>query len=144
MMPEIIHQLTVAAPPSQVRDAITTAEGLGEFWTDQVRAEPKVGSEAWFGFGPNAETQFRFDVTSIGDDGVDWKCIGGPDEWVDTTVRWQLVPHDSGTTVRFEHRGWKSESGDMGQCSFVWGQVLARLAAYVDEGRTDPFFRKAG
>jgi len=143
-MPDIIHQTTVKADPATVRGAVTTRDGLAAFWTDQVRAEPKVGSEAWFGFGPDAEVQFRFEVTGIADDAVDWRCVAGPDEWVGTRVHWGIAPHDTGTTVRFEHQGWASPDGDLGQCSFVWGQVLARLSRYVDGGENDPFFRREG
>ena len=47
MMPEIIHETVVAGRPQQVVVALTTAEGLAAFYTDQVRAQP---SELWFGF----------------------------------------------------------------------------------------------
>jgi len=144
-MPDIIHQLTVPADRPAVRAALTTQEGLAAFWTDQARAEPTVGSEAWFGFGPAAETQFRFEVTEVSDDLVGWRCVSGPDEWVGTTVRWLLSPGaDGGTTVRFEHRGWRSSDGELGQCSFVWAQVMARLAGYLETGKSQPYFRLAG
>ena len=143
-MSSIVHQLTVHAPAANVREAITTETGLESFWTDQVRAEPAVGSKAWFGFGPNAETQFTFEVTAIGDDRVEWSCIDGPDEWVGTSVRWLLSPTPHGTTVRFEHRDWRTEEGALGECSYTWAQILSRLSAYVSEGTADPFFRKAG
>ena len=50
MMPEIIHETVVAGRPHQVVVALTTAEGLTAFYTDQVRAQPTAGSELWFGF----------------------------------------------------------------------------------------------
>ena len=114
-MTNIVHQLDVHAPAAKVREAITTEAGLGAFWTDQVRAEPAVGSKAWFGFGPNADISFTFAVTAIDDDLVEWKCIDGPDEWVGTTVRWQLSPADHGTTVRFEHRDSRTADGELGR-----------------------------
>src|SRR5436305_1007560 len=144
MMANIVHQLEVHAPAAKVREAVTTEAGLGAFWTDQVRAEPSVGSKAWFGFGPNAEISFTFEVTAIADDRVEWTCLDGPDEWVGTTVRWQLTPTDHGTTVRFEHRDWRTADGELGQCSYTWAQILNRLSSYVADGTADPFFRKAG
>ena len=103
-MPTITHETTIHSVPAPIIEALTTEKGLASFWTDQVRAEPKVGSEAWFGFGPNAETQFTFDVAAIDKDRVEWRCVAGPDEWIGTTVRWTLGPgHDGGTQLKFQH-----------------------------------------
>lgn len=142
-MPEILHQVTVAAGAGKVREALTTQTGLAAFWTDQTTAEPRVGSQAWFGFGPDAEYNFTFDVTEIADGRVAWSCVKGPDEWVGTHVNWILTPEGDGTRVRFEHLDWRSADGELAQCSFVWGQILSRLAGYVDRGEVDPYFRKA-
>jgi uncharacterized protein YndB with AHSA1/START domain len=143
-MSEILHATVVAADPAAVRTAVTTSDGLAGFWTDQVRAEPVVGTEAWFGFGPEAAIQFRFDVTGIADDAVEWRCTDGPDEWVGTQVRWGFQSSEQGTSVRFEHSGWRSADGDLARCSFVWGQVLARLDRYLATGTPDPYFHQAG
>lgn len=142
-MPEIIHQIALKAAAAKVREALTTQAGLAAFWTDQATAEPVVGSSAWFGFGPSAEHHFTFEVTAIDDDRVAWTCAAGPEEWVGTHVNWILTPNDGGTTVRFEHLDWRSVDGALAECSFTWGQILARLADYVDRGAVDPYFRKA-
>ena len=103
-MADVVHQLTVAAPPAWVRESVTTEAGLRSFWTDQVQAEPEVG----------------------------------------TTVRWLLSPTPDGTTVRFEHRDWRSVDGELGQCSYVWAPILDRLSPYVADGTADACFRQAG
>ena len=146
-MAEIIHEATVSGDPGQVRAALTTTAGLAGFYTDQVHADPKAGSEVWLGFGPGAETQFRFEV-ALADDGVEWTCVSGPAEWVGTTVAWRLRPdggaeNGKATRVRFEHRGWRSADGELGTCSFVWAQILYRLDRYLATGVADPFFRQA-
>jgi len=64
-VPDICEALVVGAPPEAVFDAINSAEGNRAFWTDQTEYEPAEGSVAVFSFGPNAETQFRFEVTSL-------------------------------------------------------------------------------
>jgi uncharacterized protein YndB with AHSA1/START domain len=64
-MPDIRHALTIEAPPEAVFDAINSAEGNRAFWTDQTEYDPTEASVAVFSFGPNAETQFRFQVASI-------------------------------------------------------------------------------
>src|SRR5512135_921506 len=91
-MAQITHETVVCGDPGQVRTALTTAAGLAGFYTDQVHAEPTAGSELWFGFGPAAETQFRFQLSVITDDDVEWTCVSGPAEWVGTEVGWRLRP----------------------------------------------------
>jgi uncharacterized protein YndB with AHSA1/START domain len=81
-MPDICHALKIEAPPEAVFDAINSAEGNRAFWTDQTEYDPTEGSVAIFSFGPNAETQFRFQVASIDRPRtLSWKCVGGPPEW---------------------------------------------------------------
>lgn len=140
---DILHETAVPAAPDAVIETLTTEEGLAAFWTDQVRAVPEEGSEAWFGFGPNAEHQFRFTVAHIGTDRVAWRCVGGPPAWVGTEVGWLLSPAEDGTRVRLEHRGWSSADGELASCSFVWTQVLHRLADYLRAGTPQPYFRQS-
>jgi uncharacterized protein YndB with AHSA1/START domain len=144
-MAEIIHELHVDATPAEVREALTTRDGLAAFWTDQTAAEPEVGSKAWFAFGPNADIQKNFEVTAIDDRTVEWVDIeDASDEWVGTRVTWRLTPDADGTKILFTHSDWRSTEGELPQCSFVWGQVLARLASYLESGTPDPVFRQAG
>lgn len=144
-MPEIQHATIVAAQPEKVTTALSTESGLRAFWTDQATARAEVGSEAVFGFGPNAETQFRMRVDAI-EPGreVSWTCVDGPPEWVGTTVRWvaQSMP-DGQLMVRFSHTGFPDDY-DAAPVSFVWAMVLARLAEYASTGRPSPFFTRVG
>ncbi len=142
-MPAIIHETVLDADPERVLRAVTTEAGLSSFWTDQASAQPREGSQAWFAFGSDAETQFRFEVTRIAPGAVEWRCTGGPEEWVGTEVRWLMHPRGSGTSLRFEHLGWASADGDLGACSMVWARILDRLARYVESGSADPYFHRA-
>ena len=94
-MAEIIYETTVSGDPGQIRAALTTTAGLAGFYTDQVHAEPTGGSEVWFGFGPAAETQFRFQVSVITGEDVEWTCISGPQ--LPIPLR---PPREGGTLVR--------------------------------------------
>jgi uncharacterized protein YndB with AHSA1/START domain len=142
-MPDILHALTIAAPPEAVFDAINSAEGNRSFWTDQTEYSPEEGSVAVFSFGPHAETQFRFEVATIDRPrSLTWRCVGGPPEWQPTSIVWTLTPGDDGasTTVRFEHRGWASADGELAACTFTWGRILFALDEYVRTGSATPPF----
>ena len=138
-MPDIRQALTIDAPPEIVFDAINSAEGNRSCWTDQTEYEPVEGSVAVFCFGPGAETQFRFEVTSIDRPrSLTWTCVGGPPEWQPTSIVWALTPVHGGTNVRFEHRGWASVDGELAACTYTWGRILFALDEYRADGLIDP------
>jgi uncharacterized protein YndB with AHSA1/START domain len=140
-MPDICQALTIDAPPEIVFDAINSAEGNRSFWTDQTEYEPVEGSVAVFSFGPGAETQFRFEVTSIDRPrSLTWTCVGGPPEWRPTSIVWALTPVHGGTNVRFEHRGWASADGELAACTYTWGRILFALDEYGRTGSSTPPF----
>ncbi len=144
-MPEIHHATPTAATAAAVIDAISTEAGLRAFWTDQATAKAEIGSEAVFGFGPNAEMQFHMRVDAIEPaSAVSWTCVAGPPEWTGTTVHWsaEALP-DGQTLIRFSHTRFPA-THDAASESFVWAMVLARLVEYAHSGRPNPFFTRAG
>jgi uncharacterized protein YndB with AHSA1/START domain len=143
-MADILHELRIQASADALQEAITTADGLAAFWTDQTDATPKPGTTATFAFGPHRETVFDMRVDTIAPDRVDWTCVGGPDEWVGTKLHWLLRPDGDATTLRFEHRDWKREDGAVASCSYTWAMILERLDHFVVDGRVDPYFTKTG
>jgi len=142
-MPDICQAFVIAVPPEVVFDAINSAAGNRAFWTDQTEYEPTEGSVAVFSFGPHAETQFRFEVTSIDRPrSLIWKCVGGPPEWQPTSIVWTLSPADGGATnVRFENRDWASADGELAACTFTWARILTALDEYARTGSTTPPFK---
>ncbi len=141
-MPDILHELVIQSDPAALLEAVTTAEGLAAYWTDQTEATPEPGTVATFAFGPNRETVFEMRVDTITPERVEWTCVGGPEEWVGTTLRWLLRPTGDATTLRFEHRNWQREDGAVAPCSYTWAMILERLDDYVVNGRVNPYFTK--
>lgn len=140
-MAEIHHRTTVEGDPASVFEAISTQEGLRAFWTDKAEAEPKVGSVASFGF-PGSDTVFRMRVDKL-EPGrlIEWHCLGNPDNWRDTVVRWELSLGElGGTQVEFHHLNWRSAEGEFPSCSFTWAMILDRLNQYCKSGKPAPYF----
>ena len=76
-MAEILHQLVIDVPPGGVFDAITQQKGLSQWWTTDVRAEPKVGSIAEFGFNSRAAV-FEIRIVALDRPNfVRWHCLVG-------------------------------------------------------------------
>ncbi len=43
-MPDVLHEVTIAAAPDKVYKALTEQQGLEAWWTTHAIAEAKVGS----------------------------------------------------------------------------------------------------
>lgn len=145
-MHDIVHELVIAAAPELVYEAITTQTGLQGWWTGDATAEPRVDSEATFGFEAGAVT-FTMRVDLLEEpELVHWKCLAGPDEWVGTEIAFRIEGIDDdddgqpegGSTVRFWHGGWEYENGALPRCSFQWAMYLDSLRRYVESGTGSP------
>ena len=102
-MPEIAHELAIRAPLKTVYQALTRREGLENWWTRDIDAEPLPGSVASFGFG-NPEHLVRMRVEQLEEPRlVRWRCVGGPAEWANTEVCFTLREETADTIVRFQH-----------------------------------------
>jgi uncharacterized protein YndB with AHSA1/START domain len=137
-MPEILHQLVIDVPPAGVFAALTEQKGLSSWWTTDVRAEPRVGSIAEFGFNSRSAV-FEIQIVALDKPNfVRWHCLVGHPEWANTDIVFALTGHAGGTVLRFAHRGWESSEGILAQCSFDWARYLASLKSYLETGTGQP------
>ena len=88
-MPNIRHEVLIGASADTVFDAFTTQEGLSGWWTPDVKAQAEVGSLARFAFGPDYYKEMQI-VELSATQRVEWKCLVGTSEWVDTTISFEL------------------------------------------------------
>jgi hypothetical protein len=71
-------------------------------------------------------------------EGVTWKVVDGPEEWVGTTVDWDLRQDGEHTIVMFKHQGWKEPVEFMHHCSTKWATYLMSLKSLVETGTGAP------
>ena len=135
-MAEIIHQITVKAPPEKAYAAVATEQGLRGWWTADTTAGDKVGGKAQFGFDKRG-LLFHMTIDAL-DPGkrVVWTCHGDHPEWTGTLLTWEFIPKEQATIVRFTHSQWKAFTEFCAMCNSTWGELMYRLKDYV-EGR-DP------
>jgi hypothetical protein len=139
-MPDIRHRVAMSAPLERVYDAVATTEGISEWWTrDGVRGESSVGSRLQFFFG-QPEPAAVMEVTRLDADGhVTWSCVEGADEWVGTTISFDLTHKNDETVVMFAHADWREPVEFMAHCSARWAYFLLSLKSYVETGKGTPF-----
>jgi uncharacterized protein YndB with AHSA1/START domain len=136
-MVDILHKVGVAASsPEQVYEALTTVDGLAGWWTEDTEGSADVGGVLQFRFPAGG-----FDMEVIEErpsERVTWKVVDGPQEWVGTTIDWQLRQDGQYTSVLFRHQGWKEPVEFMHHCSTKWATYLMSLKALVEKGEGAP------
>ncbi len=136
-MVDILHRVGIEnSTPEKVYEALTTVEGLTGWWTDDVKGSTEVGGVLAFRFPPGG---FDMQVLELRpSERVAWQVVGGPDEWIGTTVEWDLRQDGEYTIVLFKHQGWKEPVEFMHHCTTKWGTFLMSLKALVETGQGAP------
>jgi hypothetical protein len=135
----IRHRIGIAAPQAAVFDALATIPGLATWWTRDVGGDPAVGGQVRFAFGGPDRTVTMEVVESEPSTRVVWRCVGGPDEWLDTSFRFDLVSGDGETVVLFVNDGWREAVEFMYHCTTKWGYFLLGLKHAIEDGRGSPY-----
>lgn len=136
-MVDILHRIaTATSSPDAVYQALSTRDGLAAWWTTETTGDTEVGGVL----------QFRFDaggfdmkvVELVPSVRVLWEVIDGPEEWVGTTVNFDLTQDGDWTVVNFTHAGWKEPVEFMHHCSTKWATFLLSMKALVETGTGAP------
>lgn len=137
-MADIRHLVVIDASPETVYAALTQQSGLAGWWTTETVAEPVVGSVAEFRFGSRYHNRMRvekLEQNSL----VEWTCLAGDDEWIDTTFTFDLTPQSEQTVVRFTHGNWREMTDFFAVCNYHWGFYMRSLKSFCETGRGEPF-----
>ncbi|MEZ0005744.1 uncharacterized protein YndB with AHSA1/START domain [Flavobacterium sp. 28YEA47A] len=134
----IYHKLLIKSPLEKVYQALTTQEGLAGWWTPDTIAKPEVGSILRFGFGPEYFKQMEvIDLKPYSL--IKWKCIKAFEDWIGTTLTFELEAHQKGCTLLFHHDGWESYTPEMASCSFDWALFFRSLKFLCETGKGFPY-----
>jgi uncharacterized protein YndB with AHSA1/START domain len=137
-MVDILHRIGTTTPtPQKVYDALTTVEGLADWWTEDTKGRGDVvGGELAFRFLAGG---FDMEVVDLRpNERVVWRVVDGPEEWIGTTIDWQLRQDGDYTIVLFKHEGWREPGEFMHHCSTKWGSFLMSLKSLVETGEGAP------
>ncbi len=136
-MVDILHRVGVrTSSPEKVYDTLTTLDGLAGWWTEDVTGSADVGGVVQFRFPPGG-----FDMEVVDQrphEHVRWRVVDGPEEWVGTTVDWQIRPDGDFAILMFTHAGWREPVEFMHHCSTKWATYLMSLKQLVETGEGAP------
>jgi uncharacterized protein YndB with AHSA1/START domain len=136
-MVSIEHLFHIAAPQEQVFQAISTLEGLRQWWTANTQGSTGVGDTLQFRFGAMGPDM---KVVSLSPGAkVEWECTQGFPDWVGTRITIALDQNEGKTRVRFSHLGWKLANDPYAASNFSWGRYLESLRQFCQTGKGSPF-----
>jgi uncharacterized protein YndB with AHSA1/START domain len=159
-MPNIYQQLLIAAPAGKVYTAITSQEGLSAWWTPHATAAAELNSIARFPFGDGYFKEMK--ITKLEPSRkVEWACLKGDDQWVATTISFELIAGDKtaliesrselrgqieqldnvpeSTVLIFSHNDWSGYTPMFAECSYTWAQFLRSLKLLCETGKGRPW-----
>jgi uncharacterized protein YndB with AHSA1/START domain len=136
-MIDIRHRIGIQAPQAQVHQALATTDGVASWWTRDTRGDAAEGGKLAFYFG-GEDAAAVMAVEQVSADQVAWRCVEGPDEWLDTTVTFELSQVDGETAVLFTHGGWREAVAFEAHCSTKWAYFLLGLKAMFEGGAATP------
>lgn len=134
-MVDILHRVGMTTTPEKVYEALTTVDGLSAWWTIDTSGDA------------DGVLQFRFsDVGGFDMKVLDlqpnkrvlWEVVDGPEEWIGTTVSFDIVQDGVWTIVLFAHAGWREPVEFMNHCSTKWAIFLMSLKSLVETGAGAP------
>jgi hypothetical protein len=125
-MPNIVHRIGIPNTTSRnVYDAVATNDGISKWWTTKISGKSKEGNVLEFKFG---EAGPDFQVIKLEPTKkVEWKCVSGPPEWVDSHIEFEVSEQGNEIVLLFKHSGWRKEVEFMHHCSTQWAYFLIGL-----------------
>jgi uncharacterized protein YndB with AHSA1/START domain len=141
-MVSIIHRIGIKSSADKVFKALSTIEGLANWWTEEVEGDEQVGGKIAFTF--RSETgaikgKMDMEVLELNPQkNIHWRCIDGPPEWIGTDITFGLSQQDNQIIVIFGHRNWREAVEFTAHCSMKWAVFLLSLREYVETGKGKP------
>jgi uncharacterized protein YndB with AHSA1/START domain len=141
-MHDLKHLIDIESPAEAVFPLVSTPEGLSQWWSADVTADPSTAAVE-VGFFRHA-TVYRLHAERVVPyTCAEWRCETGK-EWQGTVLHFELLAADPRCTLHFRHSGWREETDYFIGCNTVWGRLLFRLKAAAEGRRPGPLFTAEG
>jgi hypothetical protein len=70
---------------------------------------------------------------------VRWQVVDGPEEWIGTTVSWEIKQDGDYAIVLLKHQDWREPVKFMHHCSTKWAVFLMSLKSLLETGEGAPY-----
>ena len=139
-MPDIMHLVRIRATPESVYRALTTAEGIRNWWTRDAALDTAIGGTGTFGF------RDRRVLTTVRVDALDpparvgWRTLTStaPSGWEGSSITFDLRAEGDDTVLAFAHRGLACADEGYARVTTGWAYYLISLQQYLETGTGAP------
>jgi uncharacterized protein YndB with AHSA1/START domain len=136
--------LNLPASPATVSALFTSAAGVSRWW-GPTEGDAAVGGTLVTSFGAYGVNAMR--VLEAGPARVVWESIapdgsaptGHTQEWLGTTMQFDIVPAGTGTKLHFRHAGLTPQLACWDDCVAAWTQFMASIQTFAETGTGTPF-----
>jgi hypothetical protein len=144
MTDDLTYTFTVDQSPAVAFAAIND---VGSWWSGDIEGDTEVLGAEWTYRVPDVHLSKQRITELVAGRSVAWLVIDGwlsfvedEQEWVGTTIRFDLSPTASGgTEVRFTHVGLRPQVECFGVCKVAWGEyILGSLRQRIESGTGRP------
>jgi uncharacterized protein YndB with AHSA1/START domain len=138
-MPDVMHFNRIHASPERVYQALTTAEGIRNWWTRDADLDSKIEGTGEFRFyHGKSVSKMRVDelkpLVRVG-----WKTVSlFRSEWDGTRITFDTRAEGSKTVLSFAHCGFKQTDEVCALTTTGWGYYLVSLQQYRGTGKGAP------
>ncbi|MEP6619756.1 MAG: SRPBCC domain-containing protein [bacterium] len=132
-MPDILHRAGIKSSVDEVYAALTTRDGLADWWTQDTHGDTNLGGVIRFRFKQGGIDMKVVELQPSRR--VRWEVVDGPQEWIGTTVSFDLKQDGEYAIVLFNHHDWKEVVDFMYHCSTKWGMFLMSVKALLETGK---------
>ena len=137
-MADIMHLLKIDAPREKVYAALTTAEGIRNWWTRDADLSESVGEFRFGSYGAGHTTKVKVDELKPVER-VRWTTTASfRKEWEGTTITFELREEEGKTVLFFAHRAFAKADDCYALFTTGWGYYLVSLQQFLERGKGAP------
>lgn len=137
-MKKIIHFVRIHATPEKVYRALTTEEGLSQWWSTVVNVD-QANAVVHFRFAGDFNPEMKVTKAEVSRL-VEWSCVGGHDNWKDNSFSFELREVGGETGLMFVQLYAQELSDEVyGTYNYNWGYYLQSLKLLCETGKGTPF-----
>ena len=138
-MPDIFHRFPINALVEKVFNAVSTTDGLDNWWTKSSKGIPHVGETYELFFSP--EYIWTAVISKcIPNKEFEFTMQESDDDWMNTKVGFKLTSKNNNITeVEFYHTCWPESNQHYKISNYCWAMYLRILKRYIEFGEKIPY-----